>query len=93
MPKPRPKRRTPVPPRPSPFPPEPTEIPADLSKQAPNNSYCPPRVYRDKPFKCVDCGKKEVWTATQQKWWYEVAKGPVQSTAIRCRPCRAKLRA
>lgn len=61
---------------------------ADLSKQAPNGSYCPPTEYRDTEFECVDCGKSECWTAKQQQWWYEVAKGQVNSRAIRCRECR-----
>jgi hypothetical protein len=61
----------------------------------PYNSYgAPPFVYRgyylDTPFRCQDCGKQEVWTATQQKWWYEIAKGYVYSTANRCRTCRRK---
>ena len=64
---------------------------------APNNSYgAPDFVYRgyyvDMPFRCVDCGKDEIWTGTQQKWWYEVAKGFAYSTAIRCRLCRRKER-
>jgi hypothetical protein len=63
-------------------------ITADLSKQAPNNSYNPPAFYDDSPFVCVDCGKKEIWTAEQQKWWYEVAKGSIYARAIRCRACR-----
>jgi hypothetical protein len=59
----------------------------------PTNSYgIPDFVYRehyvDKPFRCKDCGKSEVWTASQQKWWYEVAKGDVWTSAVRCRPCR-----
>lgn len=44
--------------------------------------------YRDYPFHCADCGKLEVWTATQQKWWYEVAKGGKLTTPRRCRTCR-----
>jgi hypothetical protein len=48
--------------------------------------------YRDLPFKCRDCGKSEVWTATQQKWWYEVAKADVWTTATRCRSCRRRER-
>jgi Probable zinc-ribbon domain len=44
--------------------------------------------YRDEPFHCVDCGKLEIWKDTQQKWWYEVAKGGVLTTATRCRTCR-----
>src|SRR4051812_35983077 len=65
-----------------------SRILADLSQQAPNNSYSPPEFYEDRPFICVDCGKEEVWTAAQQKWWYEVAKGPIYSRAVRCRACR-----
>jgi hypothetical protein len=62
---------------------------------APNNSYGAPDFVRrgyyfDTPFRCVDCGKEEVWTGTQQKWWYEVAKGFAYSMAIRCRACRRK---
>lgn len=48
--------------------------------------------YTDRPFECIDCGKAEVWTAAQQKWWYEVAKGEVHSTARRCRGCRRRER-
>jgi transcription elongation factor Elf1 len=62
-----------------------------------NNSYTTPDFvkrgfYIDTPFTCKDCGKEEAWTATQQKWWYEVAKGDVSSHAIRCRPCRRRYR-
>ncbi len=54
-----------------------------------NNTYgLLPTYYLDKPFTCVDCGSEEVWTAKQQKWWYEIAKGNINSTAIRCRSCR-----
>jgi len=60
---------------------------------APSGSYSvPPFVtcgyYVDIPFQCVDCQKQEVWLATQQQWWYEVAKGNVASGANRCRSCR-----
>ncbi len=67
-------------------------IPANVEQQAPNNSYSPPLYYVDKPFRCVDCGKEEVWTASQQKWYYEVAKGSIYGTAIRCHACRKKRR-
>jgi hypothetical protein len=64
---------------------------------APNNSYSVPDFvtrgfYADQPFECVDCGKAEVWTAEQQKWWYEVAKGDAFTTARRCRACRRRKR-
>lgn len=67
-------------------------IPANYEKQAPNNSYGPPAYYADLSFRCFDCGKEEVWTAEQQHWWYEIAKGPIQSTAVRCRACRRRWR-
>ena len=51
-----------------------------------------PLFYADRPFKCRDCGSDELWMATQQKWWYETAKGPIDSIAIRCRSCRRKER-
>jgi Probable zinc-ribbon domain len=44
--------------------------------------------YEDRPFTCRDCGAPQVWTALQQKWWYEVAGGDPWSKAVRCRPCR-----
>lgn len=60
---------------------------------APTASYGEPDFvtrgyYIDKSFTCKDCGTEEVWTASQQRWWYEIAKGDVWTTAIRCRSCR-----
>jgi len=72
-------------------------VPVNAELLAPNNSYGAPDFvqrgyYVDRLFRCVDCGKEEVWTGTQQKWWYEVAKGFAYSTAVRCRVCRRKKR-
>jgi hypothetical protein len=68
-------------------------VPVSPELLAAFNSYGQPDwlrrgYYLDTPFRCADCGKDEVWTATQQKWWFEVAKGYAYSTAIRCRACR-----
>lgn len=58
-----------------------------------NNTYAPlPAFYVDTVFECRDCGAEEVWTAKQQKWWYEVAHGPIDSVAVRCLPCRRRRR-
>jgi hypothetical protein len=62
---------------------------------APYKSYGAPAFvmrgyYQDMAFRCRRCGKEELWTGTQQKWWYEVAKGYVYSTAKFCRLCRKK---
>ncbi len=65
----------------------------DATKLATNNSWSVPEFYRDRAFVCCDCGSDEVWTATQQKWWYEIAKGPIDSQAVRCRRCRKTERA
>ena len=66
-----------------PLPPKDTTAPCNPELLAPYNSYGAPRfVYRgyyvDEPFKCASCGEEGVWRATQQKWWYEVAKGHVE---------------
>ena len=68
-------------------------IPAALELQNPKGPSFPPLFYRDISFHCKDCGKPEVWSATQQRWYYEIAKGPVQAHATRCRACRKKHRA
>lgn len=51
-----------------------------------------PDRYLDTVFECRDCGEAQVWTAKQQKWWYEVAQGAIDSRAVRCLPCRRKRR-
>ncbi len=65
----------------------------DLTSLAPNNSYddrdfveC--GYYLDRLFTCAGCKSQEIWTAVQQKWWYEVAKGGLYTTAKFCRTCR-----
>jgi len=68
-------------------------VPCNERLLAPYNSYGVPDFvargyYVDAPFECIDCKSKEIWRATQQKWWYEVAKGDVRTGARRCRPCR-----
>lgn len=69
--------------------------PANLG---PNNSYGVPEFvargyYVDMTFNCKSCGIAQVWTETQQKWWYESAKGNVWAVAVLCRPCRRRERA
>lgn len=78
-------------------PPKPTAptngIPADIGKQVPNNSWGPPvTAYFDIDFRCRDCGKEETWTAEQQKWYYEEAKGSLYASAVRCHDCRKLLK-
>jgi hypothetical protein len=63
-------------------------IPADPEQQVPQGCPCPPRFYSDYTYMCEDCGREQVWTAEQQRWWYEVAKCPLYSRAVRCQDCR-----
>lgn len=66
-------------------------VKADHDELKHNNTYGPlPFFYVDKLVVCKDCGKQEIWWADQQKWWYEVAKGHIDSKAIKCRDCRKK---
>lgn len=72
-------------------------LPVDRDAIGPCGSYDPPAFitrgfYLDTPFICVSCGSEGVWTAERQKWWYEVARGSVYSTASRCRSCRREAR-
>lgn len=69
-------------------------VAADPAQLAHNNTYgLLPSFYIDTPFVCKDCGAHEIWTAKQQKWWYEIAKGHIDTRAVRCRPCRLLERA
>lgn len=63
-------------------------IVADQTRHAYLDPYTAIFWYVDYEFTCVDCGRHEVWTAEQQRWWYEDAQGPLASKAIRCRACR-----
>ena len=49
-----------------------------------------PLFYVDYAFNCRDCGCEQIWTGKQQKWWYEIMQGNIDSVAVRCRPCRKK---
>lgn len=69
-------------------------VKADHAELAHNNTYGSlPEFYLDIAFRCVECDSEEVWTAKQQKWWYEIAKGSIHSYAKRCRACRNKINA
>jgi len=73
------------------------QVLVNVANLRPTNSYSTPdfvarEFYVDRPFRCKDCGIQQIWTATQQKWWYESAKGDVWTVAIRCRHCRRRER-
>lgn len=54
-----------------------------------NNTYGPlPAFYLDQIVVCEDCGREEIWLATNQQWWYEERKANINTRAIFCRACR-----
>ena len=68
-------------------------VAVDPSKLNMGNTYsAAPVYYYDIEFTCKDCGSVELWTAAQQKWWYEEVGGYFFATAVRCRPCRQRER-
>jgi len=66
-------------------------VPVDKSKWGKNcNTYSmPPDYYYDIEYICSDCGSKALWTAQQQKYWYEEAEKDINSYAKRCQICRS----
>ena len=71
--------------------PPPGAVIADQAELAHNNTYGRlPRFYVDKVVVCRQCHTEEVWPAERQKWWYETAKGNINTDAVLCRSCREK---
>jgi len=71
----------------------PSAVPADPAALAHINTYgALPEFYIDRPFTCRHCGKREIWRAADQKWYYEVAKGHIDARAVACHACRTVVR-
>ncbi|HTK96610.1 MAG TPA: zinc-ribbon domain containing protein [Pseudomonadales bacterium] len=68
----------------------PSALAADASRLQHINTYgALPEYYIDRPFSCRLCGKREIWRAADQKWYYEEAKGHIDARAVECHACRA----
>ena len=66
-------------------------VPADASQLSHINTYGSlPEYYIDQPFSCRRCGKREIWKAKDQKWYYEEAKGHIDAIAVECHSCRKR---
>jgi hypothetical protein len=59
---------------------------ADISKQ--HYTVCPRHWYVDATFVCRDCGREFVFTASEQRFWYEDRQFFVNSLPKRCVECR-----
>lgn len=67
----------------------PSAVAADHSRLDHINTYGSlPEYYIDQPFICRNCGKREIWKARDQKWYYEEAKGHIDAFAVECHACR-----
>ena len=67
----------------------PSAVAADHSKLSHINTYGSlPDFYLDQPFTCRKCGRREIWKAKDQKWYYEEAKGHIDAVAVECHDCR-----
>ncbi|HMW18810.1 MAG TPA: zinc-ribbon domain containing protein [Accumulibacter sp.] len=72
-------------------------VPVDYSRLMANNhdglsAFALRGYYIDRPFSCQDCGAPCVWSAEQQRWWYETIGGSPHAIAKRCRPRRQRER-
>jgi hypothetical protein len=67
----------------------PSAVAADPEALGHINTYgALPEYYIDWPFTCRRCGKREIWRARDQQWYYEVAKGHIDAKAVECHACR-----
>ena len=63
-----------------------TAIEADLQQQTPGMGAM--SHYYDIDKKCRDCGKRFIFFAEEQKYWFEERKFNLNSERIRCWPCQ-----
>ncbi len=54
--------------------------------------HAPRYYYQDRPSVCAGCGRDFVFSAREQKHWYEALKLHVDSKAVRCPACRREAR-
>ena len=62
----------------------------DVSKQ--NYTVCPRHWYVNAGFICRECGKEFVFTAKEQRFWYEDMHFWIDSLPTRCPACRKEQR-
>jgi len=67
-----------------------TAVRADISRQ--NCSICPRHWYLNAAFRCARCGNTFVFSADEQRYWYEELGFWVDSQAKHCAKCRRELR-
>ncbi len=67
-----------------------TAVEADIDKQ--NYSVGPREWYIDATFECQVCKKEFLWSASEQKTWFEDYYFWIDSTPNHCKNCRREIR-
>jgi hypothetical protein len=65
-------------------------LPSDPDSQKHGGGYSAKFFYKDIHYTCEGCGKKEVWTAQQQKKYFEIQKGNIYNEPKWCYDCHSK---
>ncbi len=65
-------------------------LPANPDNQAYSGGYAAKLYYSDIHYTCAGCSKKEVWTAPQQKRYFETQKGNIYNEPKWCHKCHLK---
>ncbi|MHC5026153.1 MAG: zinc-ribbon domain containing protein [Planctomycetota bacterium] len=55
-------------------------------------SCCPPSHYADLDCACIDCTRRFIFFADEQRFWYEELGFPIEAFAVRCHECRRAAR-
>jgi hypothetical protein len=63
---------------------------ADPDKQDHGGGFAVKHSYSDIHYACAGCRKKKVWTAQQQKRYFEVQKGNIYNAPKWCHKCHTK---
>ena len=67
-----------------------TAVRADVEKQ--NYVTCPRHWYFDATYRCVDCNEVFVFSADEQRYWFEELQFFVDAFPVRCLACRQNAR-
>lgn len=67
-------------------------VAGDVEKQVFCEYYVPKYFYVDETRRCFQCGNEFIFSAREQKYWYETRKFNFHSVPIRCASCRRQRR-
>ena len=65
-------------------------LPANPDNQDHGHGYAVKFSYTDISYTCAGCGKKGIWTAEQQKKYFEIQKGNIYNVPRWCYKCHSR---